>query len=99
MVEDTIQDVVERIHRHGDRGRNAGDMLGEQEARNAALRAQEAPTVEEARRIEQALQQQSGGEEGAPIVGQEVVPKKKKSWFQRWFGGGDDDDDAITDNS
>jgi hypothetical protein len=90
LVEDTIQDVVERIHRYGDRGRNAGDMSGEQEARNAALRAQGAPTLEEARRIEQALQ--NGGE----MVGQDV-PKKKKGWFQRWFGGGDDDVD--TDNS
>ena len=98
MVEDTIQDVVERIHRHGDRGRNAGDVLGEQEARNAALRAQEAPTVEEARRIEQALQQQGGGEEDAPMVGQDVVPKKKKGWFRRLFGGGSDDDDFM-DNS
>lgn len=89
MVEDTIQDVVDRIQRYGDRGRNAGDMLGEQEARNAAIRAQDAASVEEAQQIEQALQQDP------PVVGQDVVKKKKKGFFQRWFGGDDDD----TDNS
>ena len=88
MVEDTIQDVVERIHRHGDRGRNAGDAAGEQEAREAARRAQDAPSVKDALRIEQALQQ------GPVIVDQEVV--KKKPWWRRWLFG---DDDADTDNS
>ena len=93
LREDTIQDVVERIHRYGDRGRNAGDGLGEQEARNAALQAQGAPTVEDALRIEEALQM-SG--EDAPVVGQQVL-KKKKGWFRRLLEG--DDDDVDTDNS
>jgi hypothetical protein len=98
LVEDSIQDVVERIHRHADRGRNAGDLTGEQEAREAALRAQEARSVEEAQGIEQALQQ-SSSEEDAPVVGPELVPKKKKKgWFRRLFGGGSDDDDFM-DNS
>jgi hypothetical protein len=92
LVEDTIQDVVERIHRHGDRGRNAGDVTGEQEARDAARRAQDAPTVDDALRIEQALQQ---GGEAPVIVGQEVVTKKKP-WWRRWLFG---DDDADTDDS
>jgi hypothetical protein len=56
LVEDTIQEVVERIHRYGDRERNVGNLAEEREAREAALDAQHALTVEEALRIEAALQ-------------------------------------------
>ena len=98
MVEDTIQDVVERIHRYGDRGRNAGDSSAEQEARDAAQRAQDARSLSEALRIEQALQQGSALEDAPEAVAQVIVPKKKKSFWQRWFGGGDDDD-SYSDNS
>ena len=48
MVEDSIQDVVERIERYADRERHAGDPTAEQEAREAALRAQNALSVDEA---------------------------------------------------
>lgn len=94
MVEDTIQEVVERIHRYGDRERNAGDLTGEEESRQAARRAQDALSVDEALRIEAELQQDDD-----PITpGQELVKKKKKrGWLSRLFGGGDDDTD--TDNS
>lgn len=95
MVEETIQDVVERIGRYGDRSRSAGDALGEQVARDAAQRAQEAPTVDVALLIEQVLVQNDG--EDPTVVGPQVI-KKKKGWFQRWFGGGDDDG-VGTDNS
>jgi hypothetical protein len=95
LGEDTIQDVVERIGRYGDRSRSAGDTLGEREARDAVLRAQSVSTVDEALGIEQALLQIDG--EDPTVVGQQVV-KKKKGWFRRWFGGGDDDD-VDTDNS
>jgi hypothetical protein len=89
--------VVERIHRYGDRGRNAGDLTAEQEARDAAQRAEKAASIDEARQIELALQE-GGAEEDAPVmVGQEVVKKKKKGFFRRWLFG--DDDDVDTDNS
>lgn len=95
MVEDTIQEVVERLHRYGDRERNAGDLTAEQEAREAARRAQDALSVDEALRIEAALQD----DDNDPVIpGQEVVKKKKKrGWLSRLFGG--DDDDGDTDNS
>ncbi len=95
MVEETIQEVVERIHRHGDRERNAGDLMAEQEAREAARRAQDALSVNEALQIEAELQ-----DDDQPVIpGQEVVKKKKKrGWLSRLFGGGDDDD-TDTDNS
>jgi hypothetical protein len=94
LVEDTIQDVVERIHRFGDRERNVGNLTEEREAREAALEAQNALNVEEALRIEAALQDD---EDVSAIPGQEVVKKKKKGWLQRLFGSGDDDNDS--DNS
>lgn len=95
MVDDTIQEVVERIQRYGDRERNAGDVAGEQEAREAARRAQDAVSVDEALQIEAELQ-----DDDQPVVpGQEVVTKKKKrGWLSRLFGWGDDDD-SDTDNS
>jgi hypothetical protein len=93
LVDDTIQDVVERIQRYGDRERNIGNLSREKEAREAASSAQAVTTVEDAQGIEQSL---LGGD---GIVGQ-VAPQKKKSWFQRLFGGGDDDDDdVVMDNS
>jgi hypothetical protein len=95
LVEDTIQEVVERIHRYGDRERNVGNLTEEREAREAALDAQHALTVEEALRIEAALQDD---DDVSVVPGQEVVKKKKRGWLQRLFGGGDDDD-AETDNS
>jgi len=85
LVDDTIQEVVDRIHRHGDRERNAGDLTGEQEAREAARRAQDAMSVDEALQIEAELQ-----EDDQPMIpGQEVVKKKKRGWLQRLFGWGD----------
>lgn len=93
MVDDTIQDVVERIHRYGDRERNVGNLTAEREAREAAREAQEASSVDEALEIEHELQ----SEPGPVIVGQEVIKKKKRGWLQRLLGWGDDDDD--TDNS
>lgn len=94
MVDDTIQEVVDRIHRHGDRERNAGDLTGEQEAREAARRAQDAMSVDEALQIEAELQ-----EDDQPMIpGQEVVKKKKRGWLQRLFGWGDDNA-GDSDNS
>ena len=93
MVEDTIQEVVERIHRYGDRERNTGDLTAEREAREAARRAQEALSVDEALQIEAELQ-----DDDQPVLpGQEVVKKKKRGWLKRLFGWGDNDGD--TDNS
>ena len=93
-MEDTIQDVVERIHRYGDRERNVGNLTAEREAREAAREAQEAPSVGEALRIEQQLQQDDT-EPPAGLPG--TVKKKKRGWLQRLFGWGDDDGDS--DNS
>ncbi len=92
MGEDTIQDVVERIERYGDRSRSVGDTSGEQVAHDAAQRAQEAPTVDEALVIEQLLLQTD-----PTLVGQQVV-KNKKGWFRRWLSG-NDDDEVDSDNS
>jgi hypothetical protein len=94
LVDDTIQDVVERIHRYGDRERSVGNLTAEREAREAAREAQEAASVGEALRIEQELQQ----DDAEPLSDTPgVVKKKKRGWLQRLFGWGDDD--ADTDNS
>jgi hypothetical protein len=52
MPEETQAEIADRIDRHGDRYRNAGDFGNEAEARNAARRARNAYTPEAAREIE-----------------------------------------------
>lgn len=52
MPAETQADIADRIDRHGDRYHNAGDFRNEGEARDAARRARNADTVEEAREIE-----------------------------------------------
>jgi hypothetical protein len=52
LFRDTQDKVADRIDRHADRYRNAGDYANEHEARAAADLARNAASVDEARQIE-----------------------------------------------
>jgi len=81
---DTIQEIVERIDRHADRYRNAGDTAGEQRALDAATKAAGARSVEEALGIETALT-------GASFAGPAQPPTKRSWWRRLLWGSGDNE--------
>ena len=54
---ETQSKIADRLDRHGDRYHNAGDLLNESMAREAAERARNASTLDEARWIEREFNQ------------------------------------------